>query len=921
MPPSRSGLTQNEAQKRLIQYGPNQIKESNRATPLKILLRQIKGNFIIYLLIASSAICFAVGKFETMYTLFAVVIVVVVFGFIQEYKSEKAVSALKNMLTQFSTVVRDGRERQVESINLVPGDLVLLRNGEKVPADCLVLDQKSLLLNEAILTGESKEVEKSADDNTIYMGSFIVGGHCTAQVVRTGMSTKFGKIASMISNAEKELTLQKKVNDIGKYTVIVGVAASLATGALMFTRNPSLDWVNLTEILILVVALSVSTFPEGLPVVLTTTLAVGASRMAKQNAIVNRMGVIETLGETTVICSDKTGTITTGQMTVKQIFCGDDVYDVGGAGFDTDGEITLRRGGGREASQQLTERSVRSGNRDANVATPPRDHPEFQRLIKCVTACNDAKIARNGPESMFKVTGSPTEGALLVVAAKAGTFKEDLEIQRLEEIPFSSERKMMSVLVREGGAVSGVPQTSAGTVGEIREPFRGGCGTPNTALIIYAKGAPEVILQKCTFLAKGGREVPLSESNKNIIRTLVNEMSQNSYRTLALAYKKAAGEMMEEGLVFLGLLGLEDPPREEVAYAVQTAKTAGIDVKMVTGDNIETAISIGKQIGLIGRALEGTEIDGLSDAELARAVKSVAIFARVRPEHKIRIVRALKQIGHIVAMTGDGVNDAPALKESHIGIAMGKNGTDVSRATADITLKDDNFATILSAIKEGRTVFNNIQKFVAFQLACNLAELTILFIGVLLAPVFGWQVPIITAIQILFMNLVTDSIPAVTLGFNPTSPDIMLAKPRGTNGSNRILNKFTIGTLLFSGILMALFSLFANYFSFNLWHQSGAQAATTTVATLICVEIISAFTFRSFRKPVLSRSPFINMPLLWAAVVSVIATLVIIYTSLNGFFETTTISAKNWLMILGLCLGISVIYDLAKLLKPQTQHA
>lgn len=872
MPQGILGLSQVEAQKRLLKYGANQIKESNKTNPLKILLRQIRGNFIIYLLLVSSVISFAVGKSETMYTLFAVVVVVVVFGFIQEYKAEKAVGALKNMLTQFTTVVRDGKEQQIESVNLVPGDVVLLRNGEKVPADCAVVEQKSLLVNESILTGESKEVEKSVcehaekcvEENTVFMGSFVVGGHCITQVLHTGMNTKFGKIASLISGAEKELTLQRQVNTIGKYTVVVGIIVSLATGALMFARNPSTDWVNVTEILILVVALSVSTFPEGLPVVLTTTLAVGAGRMAKQNAIVNRMGVIETLGETTVICSDKTGTITTGQMTVKQVFCGNDIYHISGAGFDVSGKVESKS-------------------------------REFDQLLLCSVLCNDARIEKSGNDTTVAVTGSPTEGALLVLAAKGGVYREDLNTERIEDIPFSSERKMMSVLVK--GADD---------------------------YFIYAKGAPEVILQRSTLLAKDGKEIPLNEPNKDIIKTLANEMSRESYRTLAIAYKRIGGAAsqnianQENDLVFLGLLALEDPPREEVASAVQTANKAGISVKMITGDNVETAISIGKRIGLTGRALEGVEIDDLSDAELAHAVESVAIFARVRPEHKIRIVRALKQLGHIVAMTGDGVNDAPALKESHVGIAMGKNGTDVSRATADITLKDDNFATIISAIKEGRSVFNNIQKFVAFQLACNLTELIILFIGVLLAPVFGWQVPIITAIQILFMNLVTDSIPAIMLGFNPTSPDIMLAKPRG---SKNILNRFTIGSLVFAGLLMSAFTLLANYFSINYWGQTATEATTTVTAALICVEVVTAFTFRSFRKPVLSRSPFINMPLVWAGVGSILATLLIIYTPLSGFFETTPIGAKNWLMIAGLCLGVSVIYDLAKIIKPQTQHA
>jgi Ca2+-transporting ATPase len=375
---------------------------------------------------------------------------------------------------------------------------------------------------------------------------------------------------------------------------------------------------------------------------------------------------------------------------------------------------------------------------------------------------------------------------------------------------------------------------------------------------------------------------------------------------------------LEEDLVFLGLLALEDPPREEVKTAIETAKTAGIIVKMITGDNIETAISVGKKIGLEGKAIEGAEIDGMTDEGLRLVVESTVVFARVRPEHKIRIVKALKDLGHIVAMTGDGVNDAPALKESHVGIAMGKNGTDVSRATADITLKDDNFATIISAIREGRGVFNNIQKFVSYQLACNFAELMVIFFGVLLAPTFGWQVPIITALQILFMNLVTDSLPAITLGFNPTSPDIMLAKPRAKSG---IINRFTVTTLVFAGFLMGLFTLVAQYFSFNFWGQNAGVSATTTLLALICLEIITAFTFRSFRKPALSRSPLVNKPLVWASTASIVATVIIVYTPLNKFFETVPVGYKSWLLVLGLSLLVTIVYDLAKMLKPQTQHA
>ena len=887
MPQSFYGLATSEAQKRLVKYGPNKINDAGHLTALKILLRQIKGNFIVYLLAFSAAISFAIGKVETTYTLFAVVFVVIFFGFIQEYKAERAVSALKNMLTAVTLVVRDGKEQQLQSADLVPGDIVILRNGERVPADAAVLEQKSLLVNEAVLTGESKEIaknvcenaEKCDESNTVYMGTFIVGGHCVAQVLHTGMNSRFGKIALLISTAEKELTLQKKVNAIGKYMVIAGILVSIATGGLMFARNPVLDWANLTEIIILVVALSVSSFPEGLPVVLTTTLALGASKMARNNAIVNRMSVIETLGETTVICSDKTGTLTTGHMTVKRIFCGEDMYEVTGAGLELAGSILLL--------------PPQAGK--PNEIKPNNLTPEMQRLIKCCVVCNDAIISNRKNGKDLEILGSPTEAALLVLGAKTGLYKEDLELNRLEELPFSSERKAMSVLVEEG-----------------------------VERVIYAKGAPEMILNKCTLVARRGMENSLTESDRNTIKTLVDELAKASYRTLALAYKRVEEfsitkyDYKEEDLVLLGLLALEDPPREGVTESIAVAAKAGIETKIVTGDNIGTAISIGRQIGLEGKSMEGVELDDLSDEELAKIVESIRIFARVRPEHKIRIVRALKQNGHIVAMTGDGVNDAPALKEAHVGIAMGRNGTDVSRAAADITLKDDNYSTIVAAIKEGRAVFNNIQKFVTYQLGCNFAELAILFIGTLAAPFLGWHIPLITAIQILFMNLVTDSIPAITLGFNPTSPDIMLGK---SINSKRIINRFTLGTLVLSGTVMAVFTLAASYFSFNVWNQNNTLAATTTLATLICVEVITAFTFRSFRKPVLSRSPFVNMPLVWAALGSLTATIAIIYTPLNVFFETTPIGVKNWALVAGLCLGISLVFDLIKLVKPQTQHA
>lgn len=851
------GISEEEALKKLEEYGPNELKDLHKVSPLQILLRQIKKNYILYLLLAASVISFFVGKGVTAYTILFVAFLVVSISFIQEFRAEKAIAALKKMIMPVSIVIRGGKEKEIPSENLVPGDVLVLRSGERVPADCVLLEEKGLLVNESILTGEAKEVKKEISDS-IFMGSFIVDGRCLAQIVHTGMSTKFGKIASMISTAEKEMPLQDKINQISKYMVLVAISMSVLTGVLMVTRSPSLSSAELTNILILMIALAVSAFPEGLPVVLVTTLAVGASRMAKRNAIVNRMSIIETLGETTVICTDKTGTLTSGEMTVKKILVDGNLYDVEGVGFKAEGNFSLN---GKDVDVEKVD--------------------SLKMLLKTAVFCNDARIERTGEDQEYQIFGSPTEASLLVLAAKANVHKEDMDLEREEEVPFNSQRKMMSVLVKDDGKH-----------------------------FVFAKGAVEVLLSKCS---------NLKESEIKQIEKVNKELTVNSFRTLALAYKEHSSKgksYQEDDFIFLGLVAIEDPPREEVKEALVSSFGAGIAVKMITGDHKETAIAVAKQIGLFKaglpvdrQVLEGTDLEAMSDEELSARIGDITIFARVKPEHKLRIVKVLKEKGEIVTMTGDGVNDAPALKEAHIGVAMGKNGTDVSRSVADLTLKDDNFVTIVAAIKEGRTVFNNIRKFISYQLACNYAELTVLFIGVLLAPYLGWQIPLLVALQILFMNLVTDDLPAITLALNPSSSDVMKEKPRK---KATILNQKIWGLTVFSGILMALLTLAAFYISFNLFGESIDVARTTALITLIFLEIAQAFNFRSFRFRVLTGSPFANIYLFYASAISLVATMVIIYTPLSKVFETVPVGIMSWMVGIIASLVLILVFDYLK---------
>ncbi len=877
----KTGLNNHDVSLRLKEFGYNEIKDTHFVSPFKIFLRQFKGNLIIYLLTVAAIISFFVGKSITSYAILFVILLMTITGFIQEYKAENAIKALKKMVVQFSIVLREGREKEIVSKEIVPGDIIILRNGDKIPADCLVLEERDLSVNESILTGESKEIKKKvfnihldnvqkySDENILFMGSFVVNGKCIAQVLHTGMNTKFGQISKMISIAEKELPLQKKVNSIAKQMAIIAIIFSLLTGAITFFTTKTL----FADILILVIALSVSAFPEGLPVVLTTALASGAHRMAKKNAIVNRMSIIETLGETTVICSDKTGTITTGEMTVKKIYCDNKLIEVSGAGYEGEGNFYIS-----DTSKKISEK------------INPNNDFVLSQLIRTGILCNDAIIERTGENNFYHATGSPTESAILILGAKAGILKEDLKLMRVEEIPFNSERKIMSVMCKNN-------------IGFKKENY------------VYSKGALEILLNKCNFIQRNDGIFTLTKKEKEKILLINNSLAKDSFRTIGLAYKKFESlekDHFEKNLIFLGIVGLDDPPRPEVKEAIRGCFNAGIKVKMITGDNRDTAIAIARQIGLKGECIEGYELDNYTDDELSKFVYNIDIFARVKPEHKLRIVKALKSCGEIVTMTGDGVNDAPALKEAHIGVAMGKKGTDVSREVADLILKDDNFATIIYAIKEGRTIFKNILKFTGYQLSCSYAELGILFFGTLLSPFLGWEVPLLLALQILFMNLVTDDLPAITLAVTPSSNNILGEKPKKNKA---ILNQSLIIWIALFGFFMMLITLGVFFIAHNILNQPFLFARTTALVTLIILEIFGAHHFMSFKRLISPGSFKANKSLMIASIISLFATIAIIYTPLNKIFTTAPIEPVDWVISISGGIIFILIFNLIKMVN------
>ncbi|MFH0922521.1 MAG: HAD-IC family P-type ATPase, partial [Candidatus Micrarchaeota archaeon] len=732
---SEKGLTGGQVRERLVKYGRNELKEGKKKGPLRMFLEQFT-DFLVLLLIAAALISGFLGELLDAGVILAVVLLNAIFGFMQQYNAERAIAALKKMVSPKARVLRDGVEKEVDTHELVPGDIIILDEGGKVPADSRLFEAISLECEESALTGESvpsrkeaavvlkKEQAVAERENMVFLGTVVTHGRAKAIVVETGMNTQVGRIAELVQEVEEEQTpLQRKLEVLGKQ---LGTAALVAV-VIIFLVGVGLRGGNLFEMFLIAVSLAVAAIPEGLPAVVTVTLAIGVQRMAKRNAIIRKLTAVETLGAATVICTDKTGTLTKNEMTVREVFADGKRFEVAGRGYGLTGEFTL------------------NGKRVSAL----KDEALFL-LLKTGVLCNNASLAISSDKKNSSVLGDPTEGSLVVLGWKAGLDFEELreEHEFVSEIPFDSSRKMMSVLRKDGGKT-----------------------------VSFVKGAPEAVLAKCAKILKDGKEIVLSEKDRKEIFDENKRMASQALRVLAFAFKKNAVEKnAESDLVFLGLVGMMDPPRPEAKTAVEACNAAGIRVIMITGDNRDTAIAVGKELGILRDGLEvltGAELDEASDEEIDTIIEKTAIYARVSPEHKLRIVNALKRKGEIVAMTGDGVNDAPAIKRADIGVGMGITGTDVTKEASDMIATDDNFASIVNAVEEGRIVFDNIMKSVKYLVSCNIGELLAVFTAI----IGGLATPLVP-IQILWMNMVTDSAPALALGLEQAEPGVMQRKPR-----------------------------------------------------------------------------------------------------------------------------------------------
>ena len=872
---TETGLSQAEAQERLAQYGPNELQKEKRASPIKMFFEQFTDILIIILLIAT-ALSVAIGEIVDAIVIIAIVLATAMLGFVEEFRSEKAVEALKKMTAPTAMVLRDGKEVKVSASEIVPGDVILLYTGDKVPADARLLEAINLKVDEAALTGESSPVNKniaafaeetSLNDrrNMAFTGTVVVYGRGKAVATSTGMSTEFGKIAKMVQMTEEEETpLEKRTQSIGKWIGILSVAICLGVGVIGIVEGR-----NIIDMILWGISLAVAAVPEALPAIVTGALAVGMYRMAKVNTIVKKLPAVETLGCTSVICSDKTGTMTKGEMTVQRIYVDDQVVKVSGVGYEPEGEFLVE-----------------------NQKIDPKSEG-LHMLLTATTLCNDAKLEKDTATERWIIKGDPTEGALIVAAAKAKLWKQDLEQQqpRIGEIPFSSERKCMTT----AHIVSGKKK------------------------IAYMKGAPEIVLDKCTKVLANGKASKLTESDRARILGVNEAMARQALRNLGFAFRELPekvdvfDEKIEKDFVFIGIMGMIDPPREEVKDAIYTCKKAGINVVMVTGDHKLTAVAVAKELNLLGendeegKVLTGAELEKLSDEQFADMVEKIVIYARVSPEHKMRIVKAWKAKGQIVAMTGDGVNDAPALKMSSIGISMGITGTEVTKEASDMVLTDDNFASIVKAAKEGREIYDNIKKYLTYLMRCNVMEILVMFIAVVSVPylariyspdasteIVGSATIALTAAQLLWVNLTTDGLPAIALGIDPGDPDIMERKPRDPNES-----VFTRDVKLYLSLVPLIMTalLLFGYFYYRPWdgpHQL-TEARTQLLTAMILMELANAISARSLKFPVWKVGVFKNKFLWYAVLSSFFLQLVVLYTpGLNAAFDVHAPEPLDW---------------------------
>ena len=857
-----TGLTNAEAAQRLAEHGPNELQAAHRISPWTILFEQFKNVLIVILLVAT-ALSAVLGHGIEAIAIAVIVLFAVLLGFVQEYRAERATEALRQMATQIATALRDREEVKIPARVLVPGDVVLLRAGDKIPADVRLIEAVNLHIEEAALTGESVPIEKSAAPltngelalgdrkNMAYAGTAATYGRGRAVVVATGMHTEFGKIAQMLQTVETGRTpLQDNLDKVGHvlaWAAFVMVAVIVVLG--LYRGQPFIG------MLIFGIALAVAVVPEALPAVVTISLAIGVQRMVKRHALMRRLSAVETLGSTSVICSDKTGTLTKDEMTVCKIFVAGHMLNVSGAGYEPHGRFS----------------------RDGLTIEPSNP---LKLLLRAATLASDAHIVHSEANGRWHLKGDPTEGALVAAAAKAGLNKADLESQcpRVNEIPFTSETKRMTTLHSE-------PE----------------------GLVAYAKGAPEIILDSCVrHMTADGETVLDAESREMIVET-ARRMASEALRVLAVAFKPSATlENAEHDMTFLGLVGMIDPPRPEAKAAIETCEQAGIKPVMITGDHPLTAQAVARELGLLktGRVVSGAELEAMSEAEFEREVENIEVYARVSPAHKLRVVTALQKKGHIVAMTGDGVNDAPALKKADIGIAMGITGTDVTKEAAAMTLTDDNFASIVAAVEEGRGIFGNIKKYLMYLLSCNIGEI-VLMAG---ATLLGMPLPL-TAVQILYINLATDGLPALALAVDPPEPDLMRRKPR--NPRTGIFIRPVVTVMMVGGLWSATVNL--GLFAWALHSgQSIEKAMTMTFVSLVLIESFKAYNFRSDRHSVLNR-PFANRWLNLATVWGLALLAIIVYVPfLHEPFTTVSLPLVDWAIVVVLASTVSPVLESAK---------
>ncbi|MCL2088272.1 MAG: cation-translocating P-type ATPase [Oscillospiraceae bacterium] len=854
------GLTTAQAEERLKKDGENTLKSKNAINPAAIFAGQFKDLFVIILLICTGVSVY-MGEIAEALAITCIVFVNAVIGFFQEYKTEKTLEALKNMAAPTTKVYRDGRVCVIPAALLVRGDLIITEAGDKVPADALLIESTSMEADESILTGESIACEKKAAPNrplsdrpgeshVIYMGTAITKGHGKATVISTGMSTQMGRIAGMLDEIEDEHTpLQKRLNELSKVIAVICLTVcAVITGAGILRGQ------NVIDMLITGVSLAVAAVPEGLPAVVTIALALAVGRMVKRKALIKKLHAVETLGCASVICSDKTGTLTENKMTVKKIVTYNDVIDVEGNRFAADGT-------------------------GVNI----NSHPAARLLVDVAAVCNNALLDNDG--------GDPTETALLVMAAKAGITKDNLEYTRAGEIPFDSDRKCMSVIVKA-----------------------------NNRRYIFTKGAYDVVIKKCGYAADKNSVQPLTVSVKDRIRRANEGMAEDALRVLGFAYRDITGISsgeLESSMIFLGLAGMIDPPRKEALEAVRLCRSAGIKTVMITGDHKTTACAIARQLKIYRTndlCMTGEEIDSMDEFDFARRVNSVSVFARVSPSHKLKIVRALKRHGHIVAMTGDGVNDAPAVKEADIGVAMGISGTDVTKEAADVMLLDDNFATLVSAVEEGRVIYSNIRKFIRYLLSCNIGEVITMFAGMLMLGIPQILLPM----QILLINLVTDGLPAIALGMEPAEKSIMKKKPRSKKEG--VLAGRLMFMIIFRGVLIGLSTLAVFTVLYKMYYNIHISRTGAFLA-LIFMQLIHVFECKSEEKTIFSIPFFNNIKLILAVGISGFIAIACVYVeSIGRILRTVPLNLNQLAIVIVISLAVPVINAIATRFRSRVSH-